>query len=1240
MATAPCDLKLNIVSMNVRGLRNAKKRRSLFLQFKNNNYDVIGLQETYLTNNDINVIENEWGHNFHISEGTTHSKGLLTLFGSSIKACDVNIATKNERCLVSNIVIDKVQFCVANFYGPCIDSEKSLFLDKFKTSISKIYTEVSTNNVIALGDFNIVQNNNLDIVSGQPHSNNIVKKFNDKINELLLNDVWRLKNGTKKDFTWSKKYPLSARRLDYIFIDNDLLPFCVDSNIKTIGFSDHRAVTIKLDFASFKRGPGTFKFNTNLLHDMHFVNDVKNEINYISNMDLNPHIKWEYIKIQIKSLGMVYGRSLAVEKANKRNKLYHELHEIENKLVVSPNCEETAKKYNEIKQKLEIITIAETEGARIRSGQRWAEEGEKCTKYFLNLEKQRSKSNTIFKLMKQSSNESVTTSEQILSELTTHFKNIYNVTEDMLNKEASYDKIFLEKNESFNDNEVENLVIENEILENDILMALKNSKNGSSPGLDGLPCEVYKFFWNDIKRSLINCFNYSFKIGSLADSQRQGMICLLHKGKGCNREEISSWRPITLTNYDYKLLAKVLAMKLVPFLDEFVDSDQHAFIKGRNIANMLREIDDIVEFGKAEALNGMILSIDYAKAFDTLSVNAIIKASKYFNIGANFIKWIEILLYKRVSCVRNGGFLSPFFQMHRGVRQGCPISPLLFIMTVELLAINIRKEKNIKGFCIPGSNRPIKIKQYADDTTLFLKDIIDFREVLSKIKNFAEFSGLNLNKNKSFIMMISNKTKNNHIKFGIRFVNQIKILGVIFSNEKKASENEDNYVHKIDQLKRICSLWAKRKLSILGKITILKSFGLSLFVYIMQSVGIPEEKLNEINTICFRFIWNTHSIDKKANEKVKRKIICSQKEGGGLKMFNIVDSQKSFYFSWAKRLWSNTDENWKVIPKLIFHRIGGSSAFASNLSSNEYKGLYLLNNTFWKTVLQVWLDMNAKFQNSKDQIELHSPLFNNAHIKFKNKTIFISHCCRQSIVSVKDVIVNGSIIDIDTFSNIFGSRPDTVLTYNVIFNALYVHKVRIQNLNGKDRSQSKLEFAKRIAENIDRKMFINLIQDTEIPYVQNLWSRKFEIEFDRNIWLIPFNCCRETRLQILQWKILHYIYPTGVLLKKMKIKDTDLCSFCDSIDTIDHFFFQCNVVSTLWKEIEKIINKQKGLIIQLDCKSVLLGFQNKQFTQSNINFINYLIIIGKHVISKCKFRTITNMTVSLQNELTLRKLSF
>ncbi len=485
-----------------------------------------------------------------------------------------------------------------------------------------------------------------------------------------------------------------------------------------------------------------------------------------------------------------------------------------------------------------------------------------------------------------------------------------------------------------------------EISENELLRALKTLKNGSSPGIDGIPGEVYKFFWLDIKDLLLNCYIFSLREGVLCTSQRQGLICLLHKGKGLDREILSNWRPISLTNSDYKLIAKVLALRLAYVLDECVSQDQHAFIKGRNISNMIREIDDIIEFGKKEKMNNIILSLDYAKAFDTISTEAIIKALRYFDLGDCFINWVKILLNERESCVRNGGYISNFFRMERGVRQGCPLSPLLFIVTVELLARSIRFDVNIKGIQFKGVPFPIKIKQYADDTTLFLRDIVDFREVLSKIKSFTEFSGLDLNKSKSFAMFVC-KPENTSLgkRNGIRFINRIKILGITFSNEDKVTSIAENVDPKIDKLRRLCSLWSKRHLSIIGKITILKSFGLSLFVHIMQSIGICEQKLKEIQTICFRFIWKRDFNDKRAYERVKRKIVCLESENGGLKMFNIIDIQKSFYLNWALKLWKS-DESWTNIPKLIYSRVGGLVAFNSNVSSKAFVGLYLSYRSF------------------------------------------------------------------------------------------------------------------------------------------------------------------------------------------------------------------------------------------------------------------------------------------------------
>ena len=497
-----------------------------------------------------------------------------------------------------------------------------------------------------------------------------------------------------------------------------------------------------------------------------------------------------------------------------------------------------------------------------------------------------------------------------------------------------------------------------------------------------------------------------------------------------------------------------------------------------------------------------------------------------------------------------------------------------------------------------------------------------------------------MNKSKSFAMCISDATRQGTVSNGIKFVNSIKILGITFSNVQKVHDIKENIDPKIDQLNRLCSLWSKRHLSILGKITILKSFGLSLFSYTMQSIGICEEKLQEINKICFRFIWKRNFDGKKAYERVKRKTMCNNLDQGGLKMFNVIDIQNSYFLHWAERLWREDFENWKVIPQFLFNRLGGIHSFASNVSAKDFKGLYLIKNVFWEKVLSTWLDHNYSINDNSNPLHIKSPLFNNKHITYKNETIFFHHCCKTLIITIGDVIVHGKFIDFPLFQHKFGNRPDVWLTYYIIYNALSKIIENNSILTTSEPPPLSLTFGNLPVGNNSRTFFLQVIKKTEIPFAESFWHRKFSSVFDKRIWLLPFQCTNETRLRILQWKILHNIYPTSILLKKMKIKKSDLCVSCNTLDTIDHFFFECDSIKNVWKEIGKMITKHTNQIIPLDSKSVLLGcLPNNILKKSRIKKINLLILIGKLVISKFKYGKVNNPLVLLENEIAFRQLS-
>ena len=726
---ANIDISLKCLTLNVQGIRNAKKRSALFKTFKEMNINIIALQETYLVDEDFDLIKSEWQGICHLAQGTTRSKGLLTLFNqTTVNNGTVHILHSSDRILTSSIVINDETIIISNVYSPSDNiNNKCVFLDYLSNHVSSLLNnnDVNTDNLILLGDFNTCLNNSLDIISGNPHHAGIVNKFNDVVKSLNVNDIFRIKHPNRKAFTWSRKKrnePMICRRLDYVFISDALIPFAFKVEIKNLGFSDHRAVILQADFCTFKRGPSNYKMNKDLLKNIDFVNMVKVEIQKttaLSNI-LNPNLLWECIKAQIRSLSKVFSKGIAKCKAGKKQQLTTELNDLELQLCNGPYSRQIEEQIIKTKNALEVFTLAETRGAQIRAGIKFAELGEKCNKFFLALEKNRSSSNTIFKL--NNGDNCITTCDEILAFIMKHYENIYknppvinHVLEDETNPFLNQEYI-----NTLDETERDNMDIL--ITSDEILATLKLMKNDSAPGLDGIPVEVYKLFWLDFKPILTNVFNYCHESGSLAPSQSQALLCLLHKGGDSAREDISSWRPIALLNADYKILAKLLALRLQKVLTKLIDPNQCAFVKGRGISYMLREVYDLIEREKSKDSESILLSIDYSKAFDTLSTNAILKALRVYGFGEYFTRWIRILLKDRECCVRNGGYISSSFLMERGVRQGCPISPILFILTSELFAANIRGDPNIKGINIPFSHRPIKIRQYADDTTLFLKD--------------------------------------------------------------------------------------------------------------------------------------------------------------------------------------------------------------------------------------------------------------------------------------------------------------------------------------------------------------------------------------------------------------------------------------------------------------------------------------------------------------------------------------
>ena len=228
------------------------------------------------------------------------------------------------------------------------------------------------------------------------------------------------------------------------------------------------------------------------------------------------------------------------------------------------------------------------------------------------------------------------------------------------------------------------------------------------------------------------------------------------KDKALN--ELKNWRPLTLLSCDYKIASKTSRLKFE--LSDLIDHDQTGFLKGRSIAENICLINNVISYTHLKDIPGLLLFIDFEKAFVTIEWTFLRKALEHFGFGSSLINWINLFYSDIQSCIMNNGWSGSFFSLGRGVRQGCLLSPHLFILFVEVLAIAIRGGNEIKGLSV--GNIECKLSQYADDTTMILDGSqASLERSFALLDSFGQLSGLRVNRGKTEVLWIGSKKGSN-----------------------------------------------------------------------------------------------------------------------------------------------------------------------------------------------------------------------------------------------------------------------------------------------------------------------------------------------------------------------------------------------------------------------------------------------------------------------------------------------
>lgn len=1213
-------MNVRLATFNCRGIQDHVKRRIFFHYLRSINSDIIFLQETHSSKSDEQFWKQQWGEKAWFSSHASNSRGVAILIRNRVSlVLNSSFIDPDGRYLILSVTINEVPVILVNLYGPNND-DPNFFLEVFSKVDKLDYTSI-----LCAGDFNAVLGP-MDYQGGRDTHSNFKSKemLITLMDEFNLCDIWRSFHPNLKQYTRHQKKPRVLSRIDFILVSDNFVTNCLQSKIIPGIQSDHSLVTLNFKGAQPLRGRGFWKLNCKYLHnDADFSRIIIDKIEDFklihSKSDCNPNILWDSLKCTITGICIEYCTRKKKEKDFAKKYLLAEIEDIEKKLSADLNNNELINEKDFLTQALNDILDVETKGLIIRSRLRWAEEGEKSSKYFCNLEKRTGEKKSIFKL-KNEDDDIIVNQHAILEEINSFYQTLYTKHCGDNNSDNEMED-FLDSIEFPQLNEVDKVLLDKPISKKELFDTIASMKHNKSPGLDGLPVEFYIVFWKDISDMLIDSFNFSLQNGLMSSSQRNGVITLIPK-KDRDASYLKNFRPISLLTVDYKILAKTLANRVKKILSDLIHPDQSGFLKGRNIGNNVRLIIDIIEYTESEQIPGAILLLDIQKAFDSVSHDFLCCVLRKFNFSNEFIDWIKVFYSGRKSYVSNYGNLTRPLNMERGIFQGCPISPYLFLLVIESMALAIRQNPNIQG--IPVAENELKISLLADDSTCFIDGSDNsFKSLFDTIGFFSESSGCKLNISKSEAIWIGSLKGCQRYPFcekGLKWNKfTFKTLGIHFSLTTDHLYDLNHKI-KLKSIENTLNCWRARNLSLVGKICVVKTLLLPqvLYFFSVLCIKIPKKFFRQLNTILYKFIWNGGS------DRVKRRLMCNDYSLGGLKMIDPYTFSIAQKMSWVKML---LDDNYQSVWKSIEMSILNNFSSREDILWKAYAPQSILNklgSCQLAESLQTWYIFRENFAKTEfgtvfSAIGSCQCIWFNRNICSKSKHYFLyEDWLDKGIVYISDLLnpphpgnklFEELILDYDIGKK--DRRKYNFLLRNIPNDLLVTSDLTPDKIF--DDVKTKLLKTLKIPKYAYSTMLESCSPERQILFWNDL-QEPDEVDWEKT-HVNNFKCTISTRIRSFYFKLFHRAIGLNDFLYKIKRKVSPNCSFCNTDpETYSHIFVECPNVKPIWDETVKAITQKTN-------KPLNVSTFEKMFGCESDRFLTYLFLLLKYYIYICKFQS-------------------
>ena len=947
-------MALSIISLNVNGLRESSKREGLvqWLRSLPVSIDVVCLQETHCTSD---VECHSWfsssGLSFVLSPGTSRSGGCIILYRPVLQLvnswCEVP-----GRSLMCEFSLYDVPFRVLCLYAPNRNPARDLFFNRISDVVDPSFPTV------LCGDFNTVFDRALDRFgsSADDTSRESTPALARLFDSCCVVDIWRYLHPASSSFTWNRWDGQFASRIDLIGCPYSWVSSVSSCDIVPFSLSDHCALLFCFSIPDvIPPGPGLWKLNISILQDAEYVQLIsdfwltwrRSQNNFPSLSDW-----WELGKHKIKDLTITYCTKKANERRAERALLSRLAEHL--KAQVDLGRLSCLGPYQSTLAELSRFDLEAARGAQIRSRIKWVEEGERSSAYFFRLEKKRSADRRISALRE--------TDGTIISDITGLCHSVSSFYSGLFSSEPTDAAAC----ESLLNNICSTLTPEQASLCDGLLsvgechISLLGMAGRKTPGSDGLPMEFYVKFWDVLGEDLVCVLNSCYRDGCLSLSQRSGVISLSFK-KG-DRLDIRNWRPISLLNVDYKLASRVIAGRLLKVIHLVVDKDQTCGVPGRFIGENVAFLRDVVDYAAQSDVPVAILSLDQEKAFDRVEWSFMRQTLQSMGFGDSFISWVDLFYCNVRSFVNVNGYLSQPFSLSRGVRQGCPLSPLLYVLVSEVLAVNIRANPRIRGLTLPGVPVPLPpISQYADDTSVIVTSDDAIKATFETYAIYERGSGskLNLSKSKGLWLGSWNGRRDPPVSLDWSST-KIKVLGVFIGI---GDLEEENWRPRITAVENVLSSWRQRQLSFRGRALVINALALSRVWYVASLVHLPAWALKELNTLTFNFFW------KGKRDLVSRSVVVQPCLFGGFSVVNVKFKAWSLIAQWVKRF-ASSPSSWTAFMTYWFHSC--FNATPVDVLSRPFSFDPRVLPHFYESLILAWRSLDGSFSVGRSSLVMGS----------------------------------------------------------------------------------------------------------------------------------------------------------------------------------------------------------------------------------------------------------------------------